>query len=166
MRTAADEERAELLRHRFKTKMAAITNVLKSDLTPTEKVVATILLMRLGPHSHYEICWPSYETIASDANVTRRQAVRCIATLSRIGLFKKSTTTCDKLNHLCRERYQWDLDWRDRGLALNVYQLNFRHPLTTSDTSVTNNPRTSDTGVTRTSDTGVTRTSTKRDSAL
>jgi hypothetical protein len=158
MRTAADDERAELLRHRRKTKMSTITNVLKSDLTPTQKVVATLLLMRLGPYSHYEICWPSCETIAKDANVTRRQAVRCVATLTGIGLFKKITTTSEKLNCLCQKRYDWDPDWQDRGLALNVYRLNWRHPLCVaegdgkaasaragiSDAGVTNEPVTSD----------------------
>src|SRR5262249_8511987 len=126
-------------------------NVLKSDLTPTEKVVATTLLMRLGRNNHYEICWPSYETIAEDANIARRQAIRCVATLTRIGLFKKITTTSEKLNRLCQKRYDWDPGWQERGLHLNVYHLNLRHSLCVpkgDGKAARDRAGTSDTGVT------------------
>ena len=59
---------------------------------------------------------------------TPELAQTVVARLVELGLFKKIASSAGKLNHLCSQRYGWDLDYRDRGLSLNVYRLNWRHP--------------------------------------
>ena len=62
------------------------------DLTAHEKLVLCYLAMRANSESE---CWPSYNTIARDCSVSRRQAMRVVAALEDKGLLAKSNRSND-----------------------------------------------------------------------
>lgn len=60
--------------------------VVESGLSPYETVVLVYLYRRAGKDGS---SWPSYDTIATDLSMSRRQAIRCIQSLSSKGCLKK-----------------------------------------------------------------------------
>ncbi len=58
----------------------------RADLSGDEKLVIGCLARMQGNNA---CCWPSYETIAAECGISRRQIARIVARLDKIGEIKK-----------------------------------------------------------------------------